>query len=156
MAGILAFLRRGRHAEATTPHVLRSACTQLATTTRYAPITVTALGYDRADVAHPLNAFGVLVPSAAPVSPGSSLLGINFTSSTYGDRAPDGSVLLTAYAGGDRGTVTADKVKRDVRTLVGVPPQRLVPHCQSGMSTSPAGHGASRSWAPGAGPSTTP
>lgn len=120
--GPLAFLRRGRHAEATIPRVLRSACTQLATTTRYAPITVTALGYDRADVAHPLDAFGVLVPTAAPVSPGSPLLGINFTSSTYGDRAPDGSVLLTAYAGGDRGAVTADRVKRDVRTLVGVPP----------------------------------
>lgn len=85
-------------------------------------MTVAALGYDRADVAHPLDAFGVLVPSAAPVSPRSPLLGINFTSSTYAGRAPDGTILLTAYAGGDRGTVTGDAVKQDVRALVGIPP----------------------------------
>lgn len=108
---------------AATPPVLRSALNRLATTTRYSPVTVMALGYDRADVAHPLDAFGVLVPAAAPVSAGSPLLGVNFTSSTYGGRAPDGSVLLTAYAGGDRGTVrSTDAVKRDVRALVGVAP----------------------------------
>jgi len=102
------------------------AATRLAAVTRYAPITVTALGYPRAAVAHPLDAFGVLVPAAAPVSPGSSLLGINFTSSTYGGRAPDGSVLVTAYAGGDRGAVDVDAVVRDVRAVVGVAPPAVV------------------------------
>lgn len=116
------FYRRATSGDtAATPRVLRSALNRLATMTRYSPVTVTALGYDRADVAHPLDAFGVLVPAAAPVSAGSPLLGVNFTSSTYGGRAPDGSVLLTAYAGGDRGAVrSTEAVKRDVRALVGV------------------------------------
>jgi len=115
-------LGRLRRRAAATPDALRMAATRLAAVTRYAPVTVTALGYARAAVAHPLDAFGVLVPAASPVSPGSSLLGINFTSSTYGGRAPDGSVLVTAYAGGDRGAVDVDAVVRDVRAVVGVAP----------------------------------
>lgn len=92
-----------RRRAAATPAALRPALSRLAEVIRYAPVTVTALGYALPFVAHPLDAFGVLVPAVTPVAPGSSLLGVHFTSSTYGGRAPDGCVLLTAFADGRPG-----------------------------------------------------
>ncbi|HEV8241433.1 MAG TPA: protoporphyrinogen oxidase [Thermoanaerobaculia bacterium] len=62
----------------------------------YAPVAVVALGYPRADVAHPLDGFGFL---AAPGS-GLRLLGCLFSSTLFADRAPAAHVLLTCFLGG--------------------------------------------------------
>lgn len=64
--------------------------------------TVTAL-YRRADVAHPLDGFGVLAPRAeAP-----ALLGTLFASSMFTRRAPAGTVVLTSFVGGRRDPAAA-------------------------------------------------
>ncbi len=59
---------------------------------------VAALGYRREDVAHPLDGHGVL---AGP-SEGRRILGVQFTSTLFPDRAPAGHVLLTVTIGGTR------------------------------------------------------
>jgi oxygen-dependent protoporphyrinogen oxidase len=59
---------------------------------------VVALGFDRDQVTHPLDGFGVLNPT----SEGRRLLGVLWTSSIFRDRAPAGSVLLRCMAGGAR------------------------------------------------------
>jgi oxygen-dependent protoporphyrinogen oxidase len=62
----------------------------------YAPVVVVALGYRRADVAHPLDGFGYLVPRKE----GKRTLGCLFPSTIFPDRAPAGHVALAAFAGG--------------------------------------------------------
>ena len=64
----------------------------------YPPLSVLALGFRRADVGHPLDGFGVLVPERE----GLSLLGALFSSTLFPGRAPDDHVLLTCFAGGTR------------------------------------------------------
>jgi len=55
-----------------------------------------ALGYRRVDIAHPLNGFGVLVPSKEP----HRILGALFNSELYPNRAPNGHCLITVMLGG--------------------------------------------------------
>jgi oxygen-dependent protoporphyrinogen oxidase len=64
----------------------------------YSPITVVASAYRRGDVAHSLAGFGFLVPTKER----RAILGCLFSSSMFDGRAPDGTVLLTAFAGGRR------------------------------------------------------
>jgi oxygen-dependent protoporphyrinogen oxidase len=64
----------------------------------YPPVTVAALGFRRADVAHPLDGFGMLVPSAEK----RRILGAIFSSSLFPGRAPRDHVLLTVFVGGER------------------------------------------------------
>ena len=66
---------------------------------RYAPVTVLALGFRRADVVHPLDGFGALVPRRET---GTRILGALFSSTLFPGRAPDGHVLLTCFLGGER------------------------------------------------------
>ncbi len=88
------------------------------------PISVLALGFDRAQVAHPLDGFGALVPEIERLS----ILGTLFSSSLYGHRAPDGKVCLTTFIGGTRqpelaGLETGRLVEvalGDLRRLLGV------------------------------------
>ncbi|HEX7071451.1 MAG TPA: protoporphyrinogen oxidase [Rhodothermales bacterium] len=65
----------------------------------YPPLTVVWLGYTRADVAHPLDGFGVLVPE---VEREVQILGALFSSTLFPGRAPDGTVLITVFLGGMR------------------------------------------------------
>ncbi len=62
------------------------------------PITVVASEYRRADVTHPLDGFGFLVPERE----GRRILGTIFSSSLFPDRARSGHVLLTTFIGGMR------------------------------------------------------
>ncbi len=62
------------------------------------PVATLALGFRRADVAHPLDGFGMLVPHAER----SGILGALFNSSIFATRAPTGSVLITCMIGGAR------------------------------------------------------
>lgn len=64
----------------------------------YPPVAVVVLGFRRADVAHPLDGFGMLVPAAEK----RRILGTIFSSSLFPDRAPEGCVLLTTFVGGAR------------------------------------------------------
>jgi oxygen-dependent protoporphyrinogen oxidase len=64
----------------------------------YAAVTVIALGYRQADVPRPLDGFGYLTPHLAA----RELLGVQWCSATFPDRAPAGMVLLRALCGGWR------------------------------------------------------
>jgi oxygen-dependent protoporphyrinogen oxidase len=65
---------------------------------QYAPIAIIASVYRRSDVAHSLAGFGFLVPKKEQ----RQILGSLFSSSMFAGRAPDGTVLLTSFAGGRR------------------------------------------------------
>jgi len=62
----------------------------------YAPVAVISLGYQKADVGHPLNGFGFLVPRSSNLR----VLGTVWNSSLFPNRAPDGYALLTSFIGG--------------------------------------------------------
>jgi protoporphyrinogen/coproporphyrinogen III oxidase len=59
---------------------------------------VVYLGYRRADVAHPLDGYGVVIPRGEGLR--ASALG--FVSTKFPGRAPEGHVLLRAFLGGAR------------------------------------------------------
>ena len=89
----------------------------------YAPIAIVASAYRRADVAHSLVGFGFLVPKKEQ----RKVLGSLFSSSMFEGRAPDGTVLLTTFAGGRRNpemaalsdTAVALAVRDELADLVG-------------------------------------
>jgi oxygen-dependent protoporphyrinogen oxidase len=62
----------------------------------YNRVAVVALGYRVADLPKPLNGFGFLTPQSDQLD----LLGAQWCSSIYPDRAPEGMVLLRAMCGG--------------------------------------------------------
>lgn len=62
----------------------------------YAAVSLLSTGWRREDVAHPLDGFGFL----APRKEGLRVLGVLFPSEIFPDRAPEGHVVLTAFAGG--------------------------------------------------------
>lgn len=90
----------------------------------YPPVTVVVHGFRRADVAHPLDGFGMLVPAAER----RRILGTLFTSSLFPGRAPEGCVLLTTFVGGARQPRLAElgddaldqDVCSDLRELLGL------------------------------------
>ena len=102
----------------------------------YPPVSVIALGFDRSDVAHPLDGFGMLVPK---VEDSFSILGTLFSSTLFPGRAPDGKVLLTTFVGGSRrpelGRAETSELRstvlQDLRDLLGVTGQpSFVRHIQ--------------------------
>jgi oxygen-dependent protoporphyrinogen oxidase len=80
----------------------------------YAPIAIVASAYRRSDVAHSLAGFGFLVPKREH----HHILGCLFSSSMFDGRAPEGSVLLTAFAGGRRNPEIASATDVEVATMV--------------------------------------
>jgi len=62
------------------------------------PVASVFTGFRRADVAHALDGFGVLVPRVE----GRRILGTLFSSTLFAGRAPDGHVALTTFVGGTR------------------------------------------------------
>ncbi len=64
----------------------------------YPPVSVLSLGFKRADLAHPIDGFGALVPECEA----RKILGVLFPSSLFPKRAPEGEVLLTVFIGGER------------------------------------------------------
>ena len=63
---------------------------------KYASTATINFGYRRAAIAHPLNGFGFVVPFIEK----RSLIACTFSSVKFSGRAPDGYVLLRAFAGG--------------------------------------------------------
>jgi oxygen-dependent protoporphyrinogen oxidase len=90
----------------------------------YPPVSTLTLGFNRADVAHALDGFGMLIPSKEK----RSILGALFSSSLFPDRAPDGHVVITCFVGGARMLERAreetdllvERVLIDLRQLLGV------------------------------------
>jgi oxygen-dependent protoporphyrinogen oxidase len=88
------------------------------------PVGSLFLGYRREQIAHPLDGFGVLVPSKEK----RSLLGVLFSSSLFPGRAPDGYVAITVMIGGTRQPEIAKMepsqwlgaVRADLREILGV------------------------------------
>ncbi len=64
----------------------------------YSPVASVFMGYRRSDVDHPLNGFGLLIPSKE----GRRILGTLWSSSLFGNRAPDGYAAFTVFVGGAR------------------------------------------------------
>ena len=90
----------------------------------YPPVSTLTLGFRRSDITHPLDGFGVLVPSVEK----RNLLGALFNSSLFAGRAPDGHVTITCFVGGARNSQIAsytterllELVLPDLRALLGV------------------------------------
>jgi oxygen-dependent protoporphyrinogen oxidase len=90
----------------------------------YPPVMSVALGYTRAQVRHPLDGFGMLIPKREA----RATLGALFSSTLFPGRAPDGAVLLTAFIGGARNEGVAAmsdaallaQVTADLRGLLGI------------------------------------
>lgn len=80
-------------------HLVRAVSPHLADTLSgipYAPVAVVCAGYDRQQIANPLEGFGFLVPRSENVR----TLGTVWNSSLFPGRAPENSVLLTSFIGG--------------------------------------------------------
>lgn len=64
----------------------------------YPPVNVVSLGFRHADIGHPLDGFGLLIPRAEQ----RQTLGVLFPSSLFAHRAPEGHHLLNVFLGGRR------------------------------------------------------
>ncbi|HZZ57868.1 MAG TPA: protoporphyrinogen oxidase [Opitutaceae bacterium] len=62
------------------------------------PVVSILTGFNRSDIAHPLNGFGLLVPRSEQ----RRILGTLFSSTMFPQRAPAGQVALTTFVGGAR------------------------------------------------------
>ena len=90
----------------------------------YVPIAAVGLGFRRAQIRHPLDGFGLLIPRRE----NRTTLGALFSSTLFPGRAPDGHALLTAFIGGARhpGIAQADddsvieRILVDLRPLLGI------------------------------------
>ena len=77
----------------------------------YSPISVVALGYDKAALGNPLDGFGFLIPRGER----RKILGALWDSSVFPNRAPEGKALIRAMVGGVRGP-----------ELAALPPKELI------------------------------
>ncbi|APZ44153.1 protoporphyrinogen oxidase [Acidihalobacter ferrooxydans] len=90
----------------------------------YPGVANVALGLPRAAVQHPLDGFGMLIPSRE----GRETLGVLFSSTLFPGRAPAGHVLLTAFIGGARNpeaharddATLIERVIADITPLLGI------------------------------------
>ncbi len=85
---------------------------------RYHSSAVVTLGYDRSAIRHRLDAFGFVVPRLE----GRPILACSFSSLKFAGRAPDGSVLLRVFVGGEG---AAEVLARDDADLARVTQQHL-------------------------------
>jgi len=91
---------------------------------KYASTATINFGYRRTAIAHPLNGFGFVVPFVEK----RSLIACTFSSVKFAGRAPEGHVLLRAFAGGALqpeifaldGAEMSKRVEADLRELLGI------------------------------------
>src|SRR5262249_12406791 len=62
----------------------------------YASTAIVVSGHKLADIAHPLDAFGLVVPAIE----GRKILAVSFTSRKFPGRAPEGCIQLRTFVGG--------------------------------------------------------
>jgi oxygen-dependent protoporphyrinogen oxidase len=90
----------------------------------YASSATVSLGYRRAEIPHPLDGFGFVVPRAE----GRAILACTFSSVKYAGRAPAGHVLLRCFLGGALNAAIlegddaalAGRAREDLRAALGV------------------------------------
>ena len=90
----------------------------------YPPVTSVVMGFDRSQVAHPLDGFGLLLPSKEK----KRTLGVLFSSTLFPNRTPAGKVLLSSFIGGRKDPEAAqgddqellDRVLGDLSPLLGI------------------------------------
>lgn len=75
---------------------------------------VLSVGYERRQIAHPLDGAGLVVPAVE----NSPILACSFSSQKYPHRAPQGKVLLRAFVGGARRPELAEMEDDRLRMLV--------------------------------------
>ncbi len=75
---------------------------------------IVSLGYDRRQVAHPLDGMGVVVPAVEQ----SPILACSFSSQKYPHRAPEGKTLLRVFVGGARRPELAEMPDDELCPLV--------------------------------------
>lgn len=80
----------------------------------YAPLVVVSMGFQREQIAHPLDGFGFL----APRGQGLRMLGSLFSSSIFPGRAPEGHALLRIMIGGARDHEILDLSEGEIAELV--------------------------------------
>jgi oxygen-dependent protoporphyrinogen oxidase len=110
----------------------------------YAGSAVVSLGFRRSDVAHPLDAAGMVVPRTA----GRSILAVSFSSAKFPGRAPPGCVLLRVFVGGalDPEAVACDdaalvdRARHELATLVGVRGEPLLEQVDRWHAAMPQYH----------------
>lgn len=86
------------------------------------PVVSVFTGFARAEVKHPLDGFGVLMPEVEQ----GKILGSLFSSTLFPGRAPEGCVALTTFVGGVRQPELAQLADAALLELVGAELQRLV------------------------------
>jgi len=103
--------------------LLRLVCPELAALLAAIPYTSSmtlALGYRRADVKHPLNGFGFLVPKAER----GLLLGCTWLGTKFPHRVPDDKAVLRCFMAGDSLRRSDDDVvataREEIRRIMGV------------------------------------
>jgi oxygen-dependent protoporphyrinogen oxidase len=130
------------------PASLQDQLAPLASMPHASPVTV-SLGYRRDQVRHPLDGFGVLVPATER----RRVLGLQFTSSLFPDRAPTGHVLLTVTLGGARQPAhlaladdalveMAMEESAELLGIEGAPVHASVQRWPAALPLAVAGHGA--------------
>ena len=77
------------------------------------PVAALHHGFRREDVEHALDGFGFLVPRKENLR----ILGTLFSSTLFSGRAPDGHVLLTTFAGGERQPELTDTSDDDLHLI---------------------------------------
>lgn len=90
----------------------------------YSGAAIVSLGFDRADVEHPLDAAGMIVPRIA----GRRLLAASFSSTKFPRRAPADAVLIRGFLGGALDPTAAERsdheisqqVLADLRDILGI------------------------------------
>ena len=79
----------------------------------YSPISVVALGYDKATLGNSMDGFGFLIPRGER----RKILGALWDSSVFPNRAPEGKALIRAMVGGVRGPELAALPPKDLIEL---------------------------------------
>ena len=110
----------------------------------YASSATVTLACDRADVAHPLNGMGFVVPAVEQ----RNLIACTFSSVKFAGRAPAGKVLLRAFVGGALqqeqalwpDTKLQDAVLRDLRQLLGLTGTPALCHVSRHSNAMPQYH----------------
>jgi oxygen-dependent protoporphyrinogen oxidase len=90
----------------------------------YPPVASVVLAFRQADIPHPIDGFGMLVPKLENFK----ILGSVFNSALFPGRAPAGEVLLTTYLGGAKNPSLAGESEdrlvehtcQDLRTILGL------------------------------------
>jgi len=104
-----------------------------------------ALGYRRADVKHPLNGFGFLIPKTER----GLLLGCTWVGTKFSHRVPDDKAVLRCFMSGDSlnrdDADVVDTARAEIRRIMGVDAEPIfarIARWPRSMAQYPVGHAA--------------